>query len=159
MLTFVLFGAYCGRLQPITSVGAIVRIGGSAKCDKSVEWRPAVMTMTQHNIYTKYPTFTLSTEISLSIPSTYDCTGSPYSHRRTVLTCNLYQKTIFILTRNLQFCTYKLLQKYLPWCLVYSPAPWTNWIAAPGAGVTHLHLFILMISSFSFRRVPATTTK
>ena len=110
-------------------------------------------------LFSKYPTFTLSTAISLSIPSTYNCTGSPYSHRRTVLTCNLYQKTIFILTRNLQFCTYKLLQKYLPWCLVYSPAPWTNWIAAPGAGVTHLHLFILTINSFSFRRVPATTTK
>ena len=54
MLTFVLFGAYCGRLQPITSVGAIVRIGGSAECDKSVKLFlrcPAVMTMTQHNIY------------------------------------------------------------------------------------------------------------
>ena len=37
VLTFVLFGAYCVRLQPIANVWAMVRICGSAKCDKSVK--------------------------------------------------------------------------------------------------------------------------
>ena len=141
----------------IGSVWAIVRNCVSAKCDKSVEWRPAVMTMTQHNIYspsTQHSHYLLQylsqSQVHMIV------LDLELSHN---ITLNLYQKTIFILTRNLQFCTYKLLQKYLPWCLVYSPAPWTNWIAAPGAGVTHLHLFILTINSFSFRRVPATTTK
>ena len=98
VLTFVLFTAYCGRLQPIGSVWAIVRNCVSAKCDKSVEWRPAVMTMTQHNIYspsTQHSHYLLQylsqSQVHMIV------LDLELSHN---ITLNLYQKTIFILTRN-----------------------------------------------------------